>query len=95
MFRLIANTINTKEMMGLKKFIFRPENVSWFYLNIISSVERNVNFRGAAIAQWNRQRLPFCHPGFKSQTPHLFFHRFIELLNVEKTKVNKKRPRGA
>ena len=31
------------------------------------------NNRGAAIAQWNRLRLPSCRPGFESQASHLRF----------------------
>ena len=46
---------------------------------------------GATIAQWIRLRLPFCCPGFESQAHHLHFHQFIELYNVEKTKINKNR----
>ena len=42
-----------------------------------------------AIAQWIRLRLPSCHPGFKSQAHHLRYHQFIELFNVEKTKIKK------
>ena len=49
-------------------------------------------FWGAAIAQWIRLRLPSCRPGFESQAHHLRFHEFIELCNVGKTKINKKRP---
>ena len=48
---------------------------------------------GAAIAQWICLRLPSCRPGFESQAHHLCFHRFIELCNVEKTKVKQKRGR--
>ena len=44
----------------------------------------------AAIVQWIRLPLPSCRPGFESQAHHLRFHRFIELCNVEKTKINKK-----
>ena len=41
-------------------------------------------------------RLPSCRPGFESQAHHLCFHQFIKkLCNVEKTKINKKRPRLA
>ena len=43
---------------------------------------------GAAIAQWIRLRLPSCCNGFESQAHHLCFHQFIELCNVEKTKIN-------
>ena len=45
---------------------------------------------GAAIAQWIRLRLPSCCNRFESQAHHLCFHQFIELCNVEKTKINKK-----
>ena len=37
-------------------------------------------------------RLQSCHPGFESQENHLQLHQFIKLCNVEKTKINKKRP---
>ena len=51
---------------------------------------------GAAIAQWIRLHLPSCCPGFESQAHHLCFHKFVKkLCNVEKTKINKKRPRLA
>ena len=54
------------------------------------------SYWGAAIAQWIRLRLPSCRPGFESQAHHLCFHQFIKkLCNVEKTKINKKRPRLA
>ena len=47
---------------------------------------------GVAIAQWISLWLPSCCPGFESQAPRLRFLQFIELYNVEKTKINKKRP---
>ena len=46
--------------------------------------------RGAAMAQWIRLRLPSCRPGFESQAHHLHFYQFIELCNVEKTKIRQK-----
>ena len=46
--------------------------------------------RGAIIAQWIRLCLPSCHPGFEYKAHHLRFHQFIELCNVEKTKINRK-----
>ena len=54
----------------------------------LSSLER-----GAAIAQWIGLRLPSCCPGFKYQAHNLRFFQFIfELGQMEKTKINKKRP---
>ena len=46
--------------------------------------------RGVAIAQWICLCLPSCRPRFESQIHHLHFHQFIELCNVEKTKINRK-----
>ena len=46
--------------------------------------------RGAIIAQWIRLCLPSCHPGFEYKAHHPRFHQFIELCNVEKTKISKK-----
>ena len=46
--------------------------------------------RRAAIAHWICLQLPSCHPGFKPQAHHLCIRQFIELCNVEKTKINKK-----
>ena len=52
-----------------------------------------LHYRGAAIAQWIHLRLPSCCPWFESQAHHLCFYQIIfELLHVEKTKINKKRP---
>ena len=33
-------------------------------------------YRGAAVAQWIRSRLPSCRPGFESQAHHLCFFQF-------------------
>ena len=54
--------------------IFNPKNIFW----------------GAAIAQWIRQRLPSCCPGFKSQALHQHCYKFIFYLCHVK-KINKKR----
>ena len=53
---------------------------------------RNKRSGGAAISQWIRLPLPSYRPRFESQAHHLCFHLFIVLCNVEKTKINKKRP---
>ena len=62
---------------------------------VILNTER-VMFRGVAIAQWNRLRLPSCHRRFESQAHHLRFlwSNFVLYCHcVEKrTKNNKKRP---
>ena len=50
------------------------------------------NIGDAAKAQWIHPCLPSCRPGFESQAHHLHLHQFIELYNVKKTKINKKRP---
>ena len=56
-------------------------------------------FRGAAIAQWIRLRLPSWRPGFESQAHHLRFFQFILFKlyichlnwNMKRMKINKKR----
>ena len=63
----------------------------------IKYLEKSNNFRrGAAIAQWIRLRLPFCRPGFDSQTCNLCFFSLICDLFVhamwEKNQKSKKRP---
>ena len=40
--------------------------------------------------KWIRLRLPSCRSEFESQAHHLRFRQFIELCNVEKTKINRK-----
>ena len=52
---------------------------------------------GTTITQWIRLCLPSCHPGFESsQAHHQCFYQFIlGLCHVEKTKINRKRPRLA
>ena len=55
-------------------------------------IGKNEKVRGAAIAQWICQCIPSCCPRFEIQPHHLCFHKFIELCNVEKMKINKKRP---
>ena len=45
----------------------RQTQMSW------AKMTKTDTIRGAAIAQWNRLRLPSCHPGFKSQACHLRF----------------------
>ena len=60
-----------------------------------------LSFRGAAIAQWIRLRLPSCRPGFESQAHHLCFFQFILFKlyvchlnwNVKRTK-NKQKEAG-
>ena len=53
---------------------------------------KDVNYWwGAAIAQWIHLHLPSCCPGFEYQADHLHFNHFIELCNVETTKISKKR----
>ena len=41
---------------------------------------------------WIHLHLPSCRPGFESQAHYLHFNQFIKLCNVEKMKVNKKKP---
>ena len=67
----------------------------FFQTNIkkISTNEYEIN-RGSAIAQWIRLCLPSCRPEFESQAHYLCFHRFIELCNVEKTKMKTKKRLG-
>ena len=51
---------------------------------------------GAAVAQWIRQRLPSCGPGFKSQAhhPHCYSQILYSICHCteKRTKINKKRP---
>ena len=63
---------------------------------------RSVNYKtvivathkSAAIALWFSLRLPFCDPGFESQTHHLCFFQFVLLIlklylfNEKRTKIN-------
>ena len=50
---------------------------------------------GAAIAQWNRLRLPSCRPGFESQARNLrfLFIVFVLYLSCEKNENKQKRGR--
>ena len=53
-------------------------------------------YRGAAIAQWIRLRLPSSRPGFESQAHHLCFFQIIYLsfeLECEKNENKQKRGR--
>ena len=59
---------------------------------MVELVEKTKPNKFSTIAQWIRLHLPSCHHGFESQAHHLSFHQFIELYNVEKTKINKQRP---
>ena len=43
----------------------------------------------AVIAKWNRQRLPFCSPGFESQAQHLFFSIYIPTCHLNVTERKK------
>ena len=72
----------------LKKLILF-EQVGWNFKEKYTL--KTVYEWGPTIAQWIRLGLPSCHPGFESQAHHQGFHQFIELWNVEKTKINKKR----
>ena len=65
-----------------------PINEAWI-VNILAAI-----LRGAAIAQWIHLRLQSWRFGFESQAHHLCFYQIIfELWLVEKTIINKKRPR--
>ena len=50
-------------------------------------------FRDAAIAQWIRLCLPFCHPGSNPKHINLCFYQ-CKLWHVEKMKINKNRGPG-
>ena len=70
---------------------FQPHGLSTPEL-VHRDIKLRYYFRGAAIAQWICLCLSLssCRPRFESQAHHLHFHQFIELCNVEKTKINRK-----
>ena len=66
---------------------------SQWNLGVLHILKNNIiTLRATAIAQWIRLRLQSSHPRFESKAHYLCFHQFIQLCNVEKTKINKKRP---